>query len=232
MGREILMINDDHLYVSEYKKSLAAPEITVLHAFHIHDASKIIARHRLSLVVLQLAREETETYFEFLTDIRAARPMPILVSGTVDTEERKRAYRLGADLCLDAPAFVEELIEATRAQFRRYYELNRIAQLREVDMAIRRKALMIDPQRRSVTMHGRPVYLSAKEFEVLYFLACNPGVVLSKERIYEHVWEEERHYGSLSVADHISAIRKKLGLSPMDKEYIETIYHVGYRFVE
>lgn len=232
MGREILMINDDHLYVSEYKKSLAAPEITVLHAFHIQDASKIIARHRLSLVVLQLAREETETYFEFLTDIRAARPMPILVSGTVDTEERKRAYRLGADLCLDAPAFVEELIEATWAQLRRYYELNRVAQLREVDMAIRRKALMIDPQRRIVTMQGRPVYLSAKEFEVLYFLARNPGVVLSRERIYEHVWEEERHYGSLSVADHISAIRKKLGLSPMDKEYIETVYHVGYRFVE
>ena len=230
MERKLLMMDDDFQRVLELKLVLS-PEIEILHAYTLQDASKLVARNQLSVVVLKSCTVETTAFFEFLSDLRAARPMPILTTHLNTNEERTHAYDMGADLCIDAPAHVMELAAGIRAMLRRYYTLNRIAQLREADMAIRHKALVIDPQRRTVVMRGKPVYLSAKEFDVLYFLARNPGIVFSRERIYEHVWEEEHTYGSRSVADHISAIRKKLGLSPLDQEYIETIYHVGYRFV-
>ncbi len=97
---------------------------------------------------------------------------------------------------------------------------------------IKRKGLVIDPMRRSVSVEGRPVTLTVKEFDILSFLASHPGVVFSKEQIYEQVWNEECVYVSTNVADHISAIRQKLGLSPRDGRYIQTVYGAGYRFVE
>lgn len=230
MERKLLIMDDDFQRVLELKSALP-PGIKVLHAFNFRDASRLFAQHQLSVVILKLFAKAADACYEFLADLRAARPMPILLTDTTGTEERTRAYHAGADLCIDAPVEISELAAAVCAMLKRYYTLNRVAQLREAGMAVHHKALSMDPQQRLVTMRGEPVELLAKEFDVLYFLIRHPGIVFSREQIYEHVWKEERPYGSRSVLDHISAIRKKLGLSPQDKEYIETIYHVGYRMV-
>ena len=230
MERTLLMMDDDFQRVFELKAVLS-PEINILHAYGLRDASKLVAQHPLSVAVLKLSAVDSADCFEFLADLRAARPMPIIMIHTMNEEERTLAYDMGADLCIDAPANTKELAAGIRAQLRRYYTLNRMAQLREAGMVVRYKELAVDPQHRTVTMRGRPVELLAKEFDVLYFLVRHPGSVFTKDQIYEHVWKEEHPYGSQSVADHICAIRRKLGLSAHDKEYIETVRHIGYRFV-
>lgn len=231
MEKKLLIMDDDFQRVLNLQ-SVLSPEIIILHAYDFRHASKLVTQHTLSVAVLKFHALDPAACFQFLTDLRALQPMPILITHTLTEKERIYAYDAGADLCIDAPAHITELAAGIRAVLRRHYNLNRITQILKVGMTIRHKSLVIDPKRRAVTMRGRPVYLSAKEFDVLYFLAQNPGIVLSREQIYEHVWKEEHIYGSRSVADHISAIRKKLGLSPLDKEYIETLYRVGYRFVE
>ena len=228
MEQTLLLIDDDFQHVLDLK-AILSPEIKILHAFNIRDASRLAANQQLSIVVKKMCAGFSDECFAFLSDLRAARPMPILLINTQSTEERTRAYHVGVDLCMDFPVNTTELAAAIRAMLRRYYILNRVAQFREAGMTIRHKELSMDPQRRTVIMRGQSVVLLAKEFDVLYFMIRHPGIVFSREQIYQHVWNEEHPYGSRSVADHICAIRKKLGLSPQDKEYIETIYHVGYR---
>lgn len=229
MERTLLMMDDDFQRVLDLKSVLPAG-MNLLHAYGLGDASRLAAQHAISVVVLKLTAVDSTDCFEFLADLRAARPMPIIMTHTMNEEERTLAYDMGADLCIDAPAHTKELTAAIRAQLRRHYTLSRMAQLREVGMIIRYGELTVDPQHRTVTMRGRPVELLAKEFDVLYFLVRHPGSVFTKDQIYEHVWKEEHPYGSQSVADHICAIRRKLGLSAHDKEYIETVRHIGYRF--
>ena len=79
-------------------------------------------------------------------------------------------------------------------------------------------------------MKDTAVTLTTMEFKLLYFLASNPTIVFSKDRIYERVWQENSLYGSKSVNDMICSIRKKLKLSPKDPTYIKTIKGTGYCF--
>lgn len=230
MEHKLLIIEDDFQCLMDLKHVL--PEkVKVLHAFTLRDAGRLVAQHQFSITVLKLCTGESDAYFDFLADLRAARPMPILLSNTSTTEERTRAYNAGADLCIDAPVHTAELNAGIRAMLRRYLVLNGAAHLQETNMTIRHKELTVEPLQRIVTMRGIQVELLAKEFDILHFLAHHPGIVFTRDQIYEHVWREEHAYGSRSVADHISAIHKKLGLSPKDREYIETIRHVGYRLV-
>jgi len=92
--------------------------------------------------------------------------------------------------------------------------------------------MVVDPMCNSVSIDGRIVSLTVKEFDILHFLASHPEIVFSKEQIYTHVWNEEYMYTSTSVSDCISSIRSKLGLSPKDGRYIQTVFGVGYRFRE
>ena len=63
-------------------------------------------------------------------------------------------------------------------------------------------------------------------------LASNPGVTFRKKQIYSSIWREESDIGAAVVTNHLSTLRRKLGLPPSNKEYIETIHKVGYRFVK
>ena len=92
------------------------------------------------------------------------------------------------------------------------------------------KDLTLDPLRQKVWMKGIAVTLTTMEFRLLYFLASNPAIIFSKERIYERVWQENSLYGSKSVSDMICSIRRKLKLSPKDTTYIKTVKGAGYCF--
>lgn len=95
---------------------------------------------------------------------------------------------------------------------------------------IKYKELTIDIPRRKVTMCGKSVLLTRKEFDVLCFLANRTGIVLTKEEIYTAVWKTRYDSKSTHVSDQISSLRRKLGLNSRDANYIQTVIGVGYRF--
>ena len=95
---------------------------------------------------------------------------------------------------------------------------------------IRRGDLVILPDKREVTCHGRRADLTFTEFEILQLLAQNSGQVFSKEQIYDIVWKEPYAGDYNIVMSHIRHIRAKIEDDPSHPVYIQTVWGVGYRF--
>lgn len=88
----------------------------------------------------------------------------------------------------------------------------------------------IDFDRHLVEREGTDVNLTATEFAILQLLAENPGIVFSKEKIYSTVWQEANIGDCSIIMNHIHNIREKIGDSPAQPVYIQTVWGVGYRF--
>lgn len=198
----------------------------------VDAAFEYLKTHRYEFMLVDLGLEDALSFLKEVVATFYDPPPYILAANTFNCSlEQAEILNLGADTCLDKPLNFEEVIAVINAVLRR---ADRLAHPKPIHPAsqIRHGDLVIDPMRRSVSIEGRLVTLTVKEFDILSFLADHPDVVFSKEQIYERVWNEECVYVSTNVADHISAIRQKLGLSPKDGRYIQTVYGAGYRFVE
>ncbi len=88
--------------------------------------------------------------------------------------------------------------------------------------------LVIDRRTRRVSLDGEEIALTAKEFDLLAFLATDPGAVRSRTAILEHVWDAHWYGPTKTVDAHVAAVRKKLG----DHRWIEAVRGVGFRFEE
>ena len=92
--------------------------------------------------------------------------------------------------------------------------------------------LVINPKSRSVIRMGQAVSLTPKEFDILYFLAENRGVVFTKEQIYKAVWSEDYLLDDSNIMAFIRKLRKKIEPNPDEPKYILTIWGIGYKFNE
>ena len=137
----------------------------------------------------------------------------------------------GADVCAELPVDLREILALLNAVLRREERI-RYVHTGNLLPCIEHRELFIDPLRRHVRMRGRTIYLTPKEFDLLYLLANSPGVAFSKEQIYSYIWKANGSLGASTVSDHISSLRQKLGLHPQNNEYIQTIFKVGYRFAD
>ncbi len=90
--------------------------------------------------------------------------------------------------------------------------------------------LIIDANTRKVSLHGEPLELSQKQFDILHFLALHPGQVLSKSQIFDHLKIVPEVNSDNCITIQISKLRKKLGDAPGAPTYIQTVRGVGYRF--
>ena len=92
------------------------------------------------------------------------------------------------------------------------------------------EGLTIDRERMQVTAWGKPVTFTTKEFELLYYLACSPGKVFSRNQLLESIWGYTYFGDTRTVDTHIKRIRQKLAI-PKDSSWdIETVWGVGYKF--
>ncbi len=159
-------------------------------------------------------------------------PPPYIIATDAFSCHREQAdmLNLGADACLEEPLDLGETLAVINAVLRRADRLARPMPLR-TSPHIERGALHIDPLCRSVTIDGKSVSLTVKEFDILQLLASYPDVVFSKEQIYERVWNNDYKFATTSVTDHISSLRKKLGFTPKDGRCIQTVHGAGYRFI-
>ncbi len=92
------------------------------------------------------------------------------------------------------------------------------------------KNLRIDPNSRSVYLNEQEKTFTAKEFDLLFFLASHPNIVFTKEQLLERIWGYDFLGDASTVTVHIRKIREKIEEDPSKPEYIETIWGVGYRF--
>jgi len=125
------------------------------------------------------------------------------------------------------PFSPRELAARVRAVLRRSTPSDRLTP----DTALSFDGLEIDERSREVRVDGEPVDLTAKEFDLLAFLAGSPRQVFSRGQLLEHVWDSSTDWQDAStVTVHIRRIRRKIEKDPNEPRWITTVWGVGYRF--
>lgn len=166
--------------------------------------------------------------FQICRKVREARNIPILlVSARQEDVDKIRGLGLGADDYIVKPFSPSELVARVKAHLQRYLQLTG---KKDGPHVFQRGALTIDRDGHRVFLDGREVPMPNKEFALLLFLAENPGVVFSKETLFERIWGETSLGDTATVSVHINRIREKIEPSTTRPTYIETVWGVGYRF--
>ncbi|MFC8584814.1 response regulator transcription factor [Streptomyces sp. NPDC057217] len=177
------------------------------------------AHQHADLVVLDLDLPDIDG-LEVCRSIRGEGDKPIISISARDTElDRVLALQAGADDCVVASCGAHEMTARIEALLRRTYARS------EPTRSISVGPLHIDGKTREVRLHGRPVNLTAKEFELLHILASGPENVISRKELMDRVWDTSWADSSRTIDTHVSSLRAKLGAST----WIVTIRGVGYR---
>ncbi|WP_096271117.1 response regulator transcription factor [Paucisalibacillus globulus] len=166
--------------------------------------------------------------FELCKQIRKVRDIPILmVTARKADIDIIRGFDRGADDYIEKPFNPNELVARVKAHLARY---ERLVKQHQPKKEIQFRGLSIDQNARQVFIHNKEVQLTAKEFDLLLFLAMNPNRVFSKDDLFERIWGIDSVGDISTVTVHIRKIREKIEVDPSNPEFIETIWGVGYRF--
>ena len=154
--------------------------------------------------------------------------IPILMLTAKKSEiDRVVGLEVGADDYLTKPFNVRELQARVKALLRRAA----ICQApKEPEQTISCNGLLIDTNKRSVTLHSREVELTSKEFDLLHYLAQHPGRVFRREQLLNSVWGYQHSGYEHTVNSHINRLRAKLETNPAKPEFVLTVWGVGYKF--
>jgi DNA-binding response OmpR family regulator len=158
-----------------------------------------------------------------------ARYTPIIITSARSSEvHRILGLELGADDYLAKPFSVLELVARVRALLRRTDALARNARLEAGTLEV--EGLHIDPLAREVRLEGRPIELTPREFDLLYFFARHPGTVFSRLDLLNQVWGYSHDGYEHTVNTHINRLRLKVEADPAAPRRILTVWGRGYKF--
>lgn len=178
------------------------------------------------LIIVDLMLPSMSGY-DIVKAIRNEMEIPLLiVSARAEDIDKIRGFGSGADDYMTKPFSPAELVARVGTHISRYERLHgRLGK----DDKILIKGLEIHPSSHRVRVNGKEIQLTAKEFDLLLFMAQNPNIVFSKEQLYDRIWGEEDFGETATIAVHIQKIRKKIEKHPSEPIYIETIWGAGYR---
>lgn len=166
--------------------------------------------------------------YEIIKEVRKKLEIPVVVVSAKNEDiDKIRGLDFGADDYLTKPFSPAELIARIKSHIKRYERLKGSNPAVEV---ISHKGLEINTSSHKVFVNGKEVQMTAKEYELLLFLASNPNIVFTKEHIFDAIWGDEYYGDSATVPVHIQKIRKKIEKDPANPELIETLWGTGYRF--
>ncbi len=160
--------------------------------------------------------------FTFAKEIKRTSTIPLIfLSAKGDEWDKIQGLKLGGDDYIVKPFLPGELLARIESVLRRSYQNNPVADTLTVG------PIVIDNGAHTVSLHGKPLLLTLKEFGMLNLLANNKGRVYTREQLLHLVWGEEHHSSERTVDTHIKTLRLKMG---NDGELIETVWGIGYKF--
>lgn len=221
-----ILIADDEVEIVELLRDyLEAEGYSVIGVGHGDAALQAALGSQVVDCIILDVMMPGKTGFEACRLIREQRDVPIIFLSAKQTDVDKiRGLGLGGDDYLGKPFSPGEVVARVKAVLRRYRKPEGPAQAPR----IRFGRVEIDVMAREVFVEGQPVYLPAKEFELLHFMAEHPRQVFTREQLFDRIWGD---FGDLhTVTVHIGRLREKLEKEPARPELITTVRGVGYRF--
>ena len=226
--RRRVMIVEDEVSVRELvAQYLELEGFELMQASTGSDALKLAAEHSPDLVILDLNLPGIDG-FEVARRLRATSAIPILMlTGRTEEADKLAGFEVGADDYLTKPFRPRELVLRVQAIMRRLAATSAPAIV--LDDALRIGDLLIRPRTREVLREGVPLELTAKEFDLLYFLASHPKQIFTRQQLLHYVWQYD--FGDENtVTVHMSRLRDKVEHDVAKPYHLRTVWRVGYKF--
>jgi DNA-binding response OmpR family regulator len=223
----ILLVDDDADLRDLLVRALRADGYRVDTAPDIVSSRTMLATSPPDLVLLDIMLAG-EDGLGLLGDIRRTSELPvILLTGKGREADRVVGLKLGADDYVVKPFSVSELAARIETVLRRAGPRAARGKAQVLDFG----RIQIDPSTREVRKDGEPCPMTAKEFDLLAYLATSPRQVFSREQLLDHVWGSSSEWqDTATVTEHVRRVRKKIEDDPNQPQWIVTFRGVGYRF--
>ena len=226
--RRVLIVDDEPSIREVLGQYLALEGYAVREAADGVVALRDIERTPPDLVVLDLMLPGIDG-LELCRRIRAINATPILMlTARGDETDKIEGFRAGTDDYVTKPFSPREVVMRVRAIMRRLEATSVPAMV--LDDTLRIGSLVIRPQLRQVERDGVSLELTAKEFDLLHYLAAHPRQVFSRQQLLDHVWDMEYYGDPSTVTVHIRRLREKVEPDPSRPRHIKTVWGVGYKF--
>jgi DNA-binding response OmpR family regulator len=221
----ILVVDDEPIVREVVVKYLEREGHTTLEAGDGEDARALLERSEPDLVVLDVMLPGTDG-LELCRWIRSRSELPvILLTARGEEADRIVGLELGADDYVTKPFSPRELAARVRTVLRRS------TPSAESGARLQFSGLELDAGTREVRRDGEELRLTAKEFDLLWFLASHPRRVFSRDQLMSRVWGYEAALDTGTVTVHVRRLREKIEERPSHPRYLQTVWGVGYRFV-
>ena len=226
----ILIVEDETTIREVVRKYLELEGLVVEEAANGPEALAYLRDNNADLVILDIMLPGLDG-FTITRAIRGTLDMAtvsgdtpiIMLTSRSNEQDRITGFELGVDDYVVKPFSPRELVMRVKAVLRRTVP-------EETEKTLVFSHLRIDPLRRAVILDEQAVNLTAKEFDLLWFLAQHPEQVFSRAQLLDKVWGYEFYGDESTVTVHIRRLREKIEADPANPTYIQTVWGVGYRF--
>ncbi len=225
----ILVIEDEKIIGSYIETILISNEYKVLRAMNGMTGLSLCTSHHPEVVLLDLGLPDMDG-MEVLQRIREFSNLPVIViSARTQETEKVEALDSGADDYITKPFGAEELLARIRTALRHRLHAG---QGQKQEPVYAKDELVIDFERRLVTLQGTAIHLTQIEYKLVSLLARNAGKVLTYDYILKEIWGPYADMDNQILRVNMANIRRKLEANPAEPHYIFTEIGVGYRMLE
>ena len=224
---EILVCDDDKAIVEAIDIYLTQEGHHILKAYDGEEAIQILNNNPVDLLVIDIMMPKLDGIRATLK-IREKNVLPIIIlSAKSEDADKILGLNVGADDYVTKPFNPLELVARVKSQLRRYTQLGSVSHRQ--GNVYETGGLVIDDDRKEVSVDGELVKLTPIEYGILLFLVKNKGMVFSISQIYENIWNEEAIAADNTVAVHIRHIREKIEINPKEPRYLKVVWGLGYK---
>jgi len=228
MTGPILIAEDDKKTASLLELYLKREGFQTIGAYDGQQALELADRYRPIFLILDLMLPKVDGW-EVCRQLRQSSDVPILILSAREEEvDRVSGLTLGADDYVVKPFSPRELVARVKAILRR----GRLARSKEKKL-LSFGSLVLDREKRKVTLNGNPVLLTPHELNLLQALMNAPGKVFTRDELLAHLYPRHEAIVIDRVVDvHIGKLRQKIEKDPSNPKYILTVRGIGYQFIE
>lgn len=219
---KILVVDDESRMRKLVRDFLVRQDYEVLEAGDGEEALDIFYREKdIALLILDVMMPKMNGW-EVCREVRENSKVPIIMlTAKSDESDELMGFDLGVDEYISKPFSPKILVARVEAILRRTNQIGDSSQIKKAGL------IVLDKTAHEVTIDGKSVELSFKEFELLEYFMDNQGIALSRERILNSVWNYDYFGDARTIDTHVKKLRSKLG---KQGEYIKTVWGVGYKF--